>query len=163
MFKPHIGKCVYPGCTRERAPIVVKAGWCDKCNYNHKKEKKPPIKRGLVFKKQITGEAELFRQIWEESDKRCYVCKKPILFPTASNFMHVLAKALNKYPLFKLKKENIVLGCHDSESSCHHRYDKAPRSTLTEPMWLPLFELEEKLKKEYADFKNEIKYSITKK
>jgi len=152
-----MGKCSYEGCKRDWAPIVVKAGWCDRCNYNHKQKHKLSPKPKYQFKRKPTGEAELFAQIWEESDKRCFVCGKPIKHPTPSNFMHVLAKALNKFPLFKTKKENIVLGCHDSESSCHHRFDKEPRSTLTEPMWEPLFELEKNLKIEYEKFKIEIK------
>lgn len=160
MFKPHYGTCLYPNCNKTKAFIVVKAGWCQECNYKHKQQKKkefskPPINK-YSYVKPKTGEADLFYTIWTESNQRCFVCNKPIIYPIASNFMHVLPKALNKYPLFKLFKKNIVLGCHDGESSCHFRFDKAPRSTLTEPMWQKVFKLEAELKEEYKSFKSEI-------
>jgi len=157
MFKPFFGKCEYPGCTRTNAPIVVKANWCDQCNYKHKQAKKKgelkPVKKHWSMKKP-TGEKEIFEEIWVESNGRCFVCNKPIIYPIASNFAHILSKALNKYPLFKLNKDNIRLMCHDSESSCHHRFDKTPRSALIEPMWEKVFELEQKLKDEYLIIKS---------
>ena len=155
MFKPHVNNCIECG---NKTLIVVKKLFCARCNHAHKQAKKKaenkPIKKHWSMK-QPTGEKDLFFTIWAESNQRCFVCDKPIQYPIASNFMHVLPKALNKYPLFKLKRENVVLGCHDNESSCHHRFDKMPRSSLTEPMWKPLFELEARLKEEYINFKLE--------
>lgn len=158
MFKPHIGNCI--SCPRKNVPIVVKKGWCDKCNYEIKKAKKyavggKPIKKELL-KPKNTGQADVFLEIWQESNQRCSVCNKPIQYPIASNFAHILSKALNKYPLFKLYKKNIVLMCHDSEGSCHHRWDKEPRSSLSEPIWKPFFELEAELKEEYKQLKSNI-------
>ncbi len=158
MFKIHIGDCVK--CPRKGTPIVVKAGFCQWCNHEHKQAKKKEAGKSTakyVYKKPNTGEKDVFYTIWCNSDQRCFVCKKPIIYPIASNFLHVLAKALNKFPLFKLNPKNIVLACHDGETSCHHRFDKMPRSTLTEPMWKPLFELEAELKEEYKHFKIEMK------
>lgn len=160
MFKPYYGTCSYPGCTRTNAPIVVKSGWCDRCNHKHKEIKKKEAGKSIkkcTYVKPKTGESEIFLQVWENSNQRCFVCDKAIPYPIASNFLHVLSKALNKFPKFKLYPKNIVLGCHDSETSCHHRWDKMPRSSLIEPMWKPLFELEAELKEEYKQLKSSLK------
>jgi hypothetical protein len=45
-----------------------------------------------------------------------------------------------------------VIGCHDTESSCHDVWDKQPRSNIkNNPMWEKMFELESKLKEEYNE------------
>jgi len=157
MFKPFIGNC--SRCTRTNTVIPVKLGLCQWCNKEAKDAKKK-VSGKKVSKsfasyayKEPTGEAEVFLTVWENSDQRCFVCRKPIPYPIASNFMHVLAKALNAFPKYKLYQPNIVLGCHDSETSCHHRWDKTPRSSLIEPMWKILFELEAKLKAQYPEIK----------
>ena len=137
------------------------------CLYNEKGEeinpshipspmvRKPIKKKPIQYRRKRTGEAEVFEEIWNAlEEKICFVCGRQIGEPSASNFAHILPKALNKYPLFKLNPDNIKLFCHDSYSSCHHRFDKEPRSTLKEPMWKKVFELEEKLKEEYKTLKS---------
>jgi hypothetical protein len=149
MFKPHEGICI---CHNEKRLLVVKAGYCAIGNYDQKQAKRKADgkkQQKYTYTYKPTGEKELFEQISNEREHKCFVCNKPLHELTASNFMHVLPKALNKYPKYKLYKKNIVLGCHDDYSSCHNRFDKEPRSTLTEPMWLPLFELEKQLKQQY--------------
>ncbi len=120
--------------------------------------RKPIKKKPIQYRRKRTGETEVFKIIWEEATKdsqaTCFVCGKNIMEPAASNFAHILPKALNKYPLFKLNPDNIKLFCHDSYSSCHHRFDKEPRSKLKEPMWKKVFELEEQLKEEYKNLKS---------
>ncbi len=120
--------------------------------------RKPIKKKPIQYRRKRTGEKEVFESIWEQATKdsqaTCFVCNKNIMEPTPSNFAHILPKALNKYPLFKLNPDNIKLFCHDSYSSCHHRFDKEPRSTLKEPMWKKVFELEEQLKEEYKNLKS---------
>lgn len=159
MFKPHYGTC--SNCHKTDQLICVKAGYCQKCNYEKKQEDKKlrrtsgtsknriPIQSNFFKTKGSTGEKETFRKVAETQEHKCYVCGKQLGELTVSNFAHILPKALNKYPLFKLNIDNIFLFCHDSYGSCHHRFDKMPRSTLTEPMWNKVFELEEKLKEEY--------------
>lgn len=149
MFRPHFGICV---CHKEKRLIIVKVGYCAEGNHKHKQDKKKASGKkigGYKFIKEPTGEKELFLEVWQNSNQRCFVCNAPIPYPVVSNFMHVLPKALNKYPKYKTYIKNIVLGCHDSESSCHHRWDKTPRSTLTEPMWEKIFILEKELKQQY--------------
>lgn len=172
MFKPHIGNC--NTCSRTETWIVIKAGLCQYCNHEKKQSNTSNIRRGVrheinergnkkgiskvirrVSSKKPTGEREVFQGIADNLRDRwnCFVCGRPLGDLTASNFAHVLPKALNKYPLFKLNPDNIRLLCHDSYGSCHHRFDKEPRSTLTEPMWQPLFDLEAQLKEEYKQLK----------
>lgn len=128
---------------------------CAKCNHEQKQAKKKsagkkPSKSFQSYSfKEPTGEAQVFEKISEERPWICYVCEKQLYELTASNFLHVLPKALNKFPKMKTYDKNIVLGCHDSESSCHHRWDKSPRSSLTEPMWDKMKALEQELKNEY--------------
>jgi hypothetical protein len=117
--------------------------------------RKPIKKKPIQYHRKRTGEAEVFEQIWSAlEEKICFVCGRQIGEPSASNFAHIIPKALNKYPLFKLNPNNIKLFCHDSYSSCHHRFDKEPRSTLKEPMWQKVFALEEELKEEYKLLKS---------
>lgn len=120
------------------------------------KSSPPKARKSIQYRKENTGESEVFKTIWETSEHKCFVCGKAIMEPTASNFAHVIPKALNRYPLFKLHAPNIKLLCHDFYGSCHNRWDKEPRSTLTEPMWKKLFELEEQLKEEYKSLKSNL-------
>lgn len=146
MFKPHYGYCKF--CEQDNQLIVVKAGYCQKCNYDQKQAKKKAAgkKSGPYrFVKKATGEAEVFEEIAEEREWRCYVTGEPLRHLTPTSFMHVLSKALNKFPLFKLHKPNIQLVKDD----IHFRWDHTPRSELTEPYWEKLFKLEEELKNEY--------------
>lgn len=110
-----------------------------------KKERKPlkrtPLKKG----KKPTGEKEVFEEISEERDWICFVSKVPLRELKSNQFMHVLSKAENRFPAFKLYKKNIVL----ASDEIHRRWDFAPRSTLTEPFWKPLFELEQELLNEH--------------
>lgn len=156
MFKSHKNICASCG---QNTLIVVKKMLCGRCNHKLKQEAKKAsgkkVSKSFVSYsyKESTGEAEVFLSVWGNSNQRCFVCNKPILYPIASNFMHVLAKAPNKFPKYRLYEPNIVLGCHDSETSCHHRYDHMPLSTLVEPIWNPLFNLRDKLKAQYPEIK----------
>jgi hypothetical protein len=41
MFRPHHGTCLHPDCkSPEGALLVVKKGWCQRCNHNEKQAKK---------------------------------------------------------------------------------------------------------------------------
>lgn len=149
-FKPHYGHCKF--CEKDAQLICVKSGHCQKCNYDQKQARKKASGKSTAkyqYKREVTGEAELFSKIADEREHKCFICNKVLHNLTPSNFMHVLPKALNKYPKYKLYSSNIVLGCHDDYSSCHNRFDKEPRSTLTEDMWKPLFGLEFFLKTSY--------------
>lgn len=110
-----------------------------------KPEKIIKPKKKYSFKKKPTGEKEVFEKIWAERPHFCQICFTPIPEPTPSNFMHVLAKGLNKYPKFKLNPQNIVMACSD----CHHIWDNA-RHKANAPEWKWVHELELSLKQQYS-------------
>ncbi len=145
MFKPNFGICIK--CSAKQM-IVVKKGLCAKCNYELKQNKKKAEGKETkkkTYVKKPTGELELFKHIGATREHKCFICKKPLHFLTVSNFMHVLPKG--KFEDLRLEEENIVIGCHDFESSCHDVWDKQPRSKIKDnPIWAPMFALEEKLK-----------------
>lgn len=145
MFKPHIGICV---CHGKENILVVKAGYCARGNYELKQNKKKAEGKETkkkTYVKKPTGEYELFKHIGATREHKCFICKKPLHFLTVSNFMHVIPKKQRED--LRLAEENIVIGCHDFESSCHDVWDKQPRSKIKDnPMWAPMFALEEKLK-----------------
>ncbi len=105
-------------------------------------------KEGLT--KNIS-QIDIFEQIWKERPHKCFVCDRPIYDATASNFAHVLSKAKNKYPKFKLNPRNIVLLCHDSEHSHHFDYDNKPHSDLKGIEWNKMFQLQSQLLTEYIE------------
>lgn len=71
-----------------------------------------------------TGEKELFWNIWRNHDHFCEVCDLHILYFNPAHFAHILSKAENKYPKFKLHPDNIsvmCLGCHTTYDHENHK------------------------------------------
>jgi hypothetical protein len=112
-------------------------------NADPKPEKVIKEKKSYSFKKKPTGEKEVFEKIWAERPHFCQICFTPIGEASPTNFMHVLAKGLNKYPKFKLNPQNILLACSD----CHHIWDHARHKVNQFFNWV--FELESSLKEQY--------------
>lgn len=151
MFKPNYGTCSGP-CGNDGKLVVVKDGFCQRCNHERKQAKKKvsgktkskPIKRA-------TGEGSLMEEIvlnLPDHETRCFVCDKRIAVLTYSNMAHVLSKG--RFPLFRLNPNNIRILCFNIQGTgCHSRYDHQPKSTLIEPGWQKLFDLAEELKIEY--------------
>jgi hypothetical protein len=104
-----------------------------------------PLKKAKPLPpKKVTGEGVMFRTIWNTRPHVSFLSGEKLgndAYPWM--FAHVLPK--KKYPDFRLRLENIVLLTWEE----HDRWDKAPRSTLVEPFWKKLFDLEAKLKAEY--------------
>lgn len=105
-----------------------------------KKEKKP-----YRYKRKATGEKEVFDIIWKERPHASQISGTKIKEPKPINFLHVLPKAQNKYPKFKLLKQNIVLGTDEE----HHIWDHNRKSVENDPKWKWMFELEASLKAKY--------------
>lgn len=153
MFRPHYGICI---CHKQHRMLVVKAGFCAEGNFEQKQAKKKASgkKASKSFAsysyKEPTGEASMFEEIAEEREWICYVTGVTLFELKPSQFLHVLPKALNKFPLYKLYKENIVLGTDE----IHFLWDKTPRSELKKDhRFDKLFELEAKLKAQYPEIK----------
>jgi 5-methylcytosine-specific restriction endonuclease McrA len=114
-------------------------------NSDPKPEKVIKEKKKYSFKKKPTGEKDVFEKIFAERPHFCQVCFTPIGEATPSNFPHVLPKAMNKYPKFKLNPANILLACED----CHVKWDHKRKSIESNIDWQWVFHLEQKLKEEY--------------
>lgn len=115
------------------------------------KKKPKPLKRTPLKKvKKKTGEKEVFESIAESREWVCFVTGEKLYELKASQFAHVLSKAPNKYPKFKLLDRNIVL----LSDWAHRKWDFSPRSELTEPIWDKMKALESVLKTEYKLLKN---------
>lgn len=121
--------------------------------YNKKPSSSLKTRKPIFKPKKGTGEKEIFAEIAEEREWVCFVTGKGLTELTATQFAHVLPKALNKYPLFKLYKENIVLLSNEA----HYAWDFKSRDELRKDrMFDKLFELEEKLKEEYKLLKQQL-------
>lgn len=83
---------------------------CTFCNRKRLHKNKP--------KKEPTGEAKMFEEIWEERPHICTECNKPLGDePRVHYFSHIKPKG--KYPELRLKKTNIDILCFD----CHYERD----------------------------------------
>lgn len=128
---------------------------CKKCNESAKDEKRGRKKKGLGLKKP-TGEKAIFDEIWGDRLHRSFVSGKNLdKFAKDdryySLFMHVLPKG--KYPKFRLKKENIVLGTPwehilFDQGTVEQRHEYALRNNIS---WKPLYELRDSLIEEYSE------------
>lgn len=133
-------------------PNIFKSGSEDAKPSPKEKKPKTPIARSPIKKKVVaTGEGNLFEWIWNERKHVSFINGEPLGNEACSfMFMHVLSKAQNKYPLFKLYPKNIVLGTWEQ----HDMWDKGLRSDLKDlPEWKKMFDLESELKKEYSKLK----------
>lgn len=74
------------------------------------------------FKRKKTGEAELFRQIWEERGHCCTNCKA-FLGSQPRTFFFAHIKPKGNYPELRLDPTNIRLLCLE----CHRAYDQGTK------------------------------------
>lgn len=114
------------------------------CQYHYKQEQglkqlekqksKPPKKRKRIdrkkdlaysYKREPTGEAEVFREIWNERPHECQHCGKSLgNIPKAHFFAHIKSK--KQHPELRLEKTNIWILCWDlgkQKENCHYLYD----------------------------------------
>jgi hypothetical protein len=107
---------------------------------------KPKKKKVYKYVKKATGEKEVFQEIWNERPHESQIDKSPLGEAASFMFMHVLAKGQNKYPKFKLNKQNIVL----ATLAQHHNWDNARHKCVSSD-WDKIWELEESLKQQYKE------------
>ncbi len=113
----------------------------DPKKFSAKKEAKP-----LRTKKKVTGELELFKEIWTERKHVSHFSGALIAEFDVEYFMHVLPKGKNQYPHFKLYKKNIVLGTRDE----HYMHHNIPRSEWPANFRNEIERMETELKLEYS-------------
>jgi hypothetical protein len=87
-------------------------------------------------------EADLFRYIWETQPHYSYISGIPIREPSPANFAHVLSKALNRHPHFRLNPNNIILATMEEHSLIdqgtvltRERYCKRIKSASFKPFY----------------------------
>lgn len=153
MFKPHYGQCLGP-CRKDGQLIPVKDGFCQKCNYERKQNKKKAAGKSVkkyAYVPEATGEGRMMEDIvlgLTDEATCCLVCKKPIAVFMYGNMAHVLSK--KQYPEYRLYKKNIAILCFNLDGdNCHHKYDHTAHSNLVGEGWKKLFEIAEQLKQQY--------------
>jgi hypothetical protein len=109
-----------------------------------KPEKKEKVKKVYRYKKKPTGEKEVFEKIWKTRKAFSQILGQFLGEYNVSYFAHVLPKAQNKYPEYKLNPQNIVLMTLQE----HHNWDNA-RHKCTGTEWKWVYELEASLKEQY--------------
>lgn len=113
------------------------------------KKGKKPLKRTAIKKSfKATGEKELFENIATSREWICFVTGEKLWELKPTQFAHILPKALNKFPRYKLFEKNIVL----LSDWTHRQWDFAPRSELKkDDRFDKLFKLEAELKQQYPE------------
>lgn len=110
MFKPNYNLCSLCG---KQSLIVVKKGYCQRCNKEQKHNKKKSegkYKAPKQYVKKKIGTLDLFKEIWDERPHVCQVTGELIKKFDVSNFSHIVPRSLS----FKLAldKENIWIVTH---------------------------------------------------
>ncbi len=85
---------------------------------------KPPKKQQALSRgnRKVTGEAEMFKEIWSEREHRCTNCKCHLGDEAkAFFFAHILPKG--RHPELRLVKTNVMICCFD----CHQQYDQGTK------------------------------------
>ena len=101
------------------------------------------------YRRKATGEAELFDEIFFERERVSVVSGENLNSYYGSMFYynlfaHVIPKAKNRYPKFKLNKKNIALLTPQE----HKMWDER-RWECDDPAWDYMKALEQELKEEY--------------
>jgi len=73
------------------------------------------------------SETELFKHIWDTIPHYSFVSGIPIREPSPANFAHVLSKAVNRYPHFRLFPDNIILVTQEEHNLIDQGTDESRR------------------------------------
>jgi hypothetical protein len=141
--------CSYP---------VFGKGFCKMHQYLRTDKKPKPLKKKAIKPKtrENSGQAALFLSIWYSSDRLSFLSGKPLdryagtdFFPNL--FAHVLSKAQNKYPKFKLYANNIILLTPEEHTLFDHGTieQREKYGKLNGCDWEKVYKLKDELIKEY--------------
>lgn len=104
------------------------------------KQRKPMKRTPLKAKRKASGQAKVFKAIWDSRPHWCEVCWATIQQPRPENFSHLLPKGA--YPELKLDERNIVLKCRD----CHNLWHRHGASGLRYSFsWVRIVQLRDEL------------------
>jgi len=149
----------------KRSPLH--GDFCKKCNdvrLTTKNADKPKRKR-IKRVKNYTGERELFMDIWNDSKKCSFLSGKSLIHLANykddpdraglfySCFAHVLPKASNKYPLFRVNRANIVLLTPEEHNLLDFGTEEQRQkyAEKNDCRWKGIYELRERLKRQYKE------------
>lgn len=123
---------------------------CHYCNEKRKDDKRTIPKKAYTYIRKPTGERVLFDSIFNTRSQVSYVSGESLASYKDTElyvnlFAHVIPKAKNRYPKFKLYDKNIRLLTPDQ----HHQWDNRRWEIENDPQWQGMFTLEEILKEEY--------------
>lgn len=113
-------------------------------NPQPKPEKGEKVNKQYKYKKKPTGELEVFKKIWDERGPYSQVSGQYLGEFNICHFAHIIPKAKNKYPHFKLNPENICLMTFDE----HFLYDNQNHKCNTDE-WIWVHDIKDKLKEQY--------------
>jgi len=110
-------------------------------------------------KEAIATQSEIFMEIWEERPHVSFLSGRPINIMPGTDlwyvcFAHVLSKALNKFPRYKLYKPNVQLLLPEEHTLLDHGYSDQRERYAKEYNcdWNKIYELSETLKLQYPYF-----------
>lgn len=122
--------------------ICRKGGKCECFDFNKKF-----CKNWVPDKpKKISGQKELFEEIWNTTPHVCWITGDRLPEPAkADYFFHVLPKG--GFPKYKFNPENLIL----TRSDYHRDWHSKGRSELLkkDPRWQRVFDLYDRLQEEY--------------
>jgi len=111
---------------------------------DEKKIAEKRIKGSIRRVRKATGEGKVFREIWDERERKSEVSKTNLGNIMSVFFMaHILRKS--QYPKMRLDKRNIKLMRPDE----HHMWDNHKEELVGLERWDKIFALEKELIEEY--------------
>jgi hypothetical protein len=138
--------CKHDGCNNP----VFSHSFCRSHQWCRQDDKRPVASTSIHSKKErhikpkkgITGELELFKQIWAEREHVSYVSGVKIPVFDIKSFHHVCTK--QAFPELRLVKENIVLLTRAEHANAHaHTFDDLIKRNSN---WSKVKELHDALK-----------------
>jgi len=115
-------------CGNDRYIVNRKHTLCNACNsirLSPAKKAAGKTTKKYTYKRKPTGEAEVFREIWEEREHICTNCKIHLGNDARAHyFAHIKPK--KKHPELRLEKTNISLLC----MQCHYELDMGTKESF---------------------------------
>jgi hypothetical protein len=139
-----LGGPTFKGCGNQAFIANRTRKLCLDCNKLRLSAGKEIIKKVKVKPRKVTGELNVFKEIWAERPPECEVCKRSVEF-SPYIFSHVLTKGA--YPGFRLYKKNIIIKCWEYDGTgCHQQWETGDRGV---PKFKWVNDLAQELKEEY--------------
>ena len=115
-----------------------------------KKESKPRPRTAFKTKRKVTGERELFIEMYKECGKVCALSGADLLPPEHPMFHHQFSHILPKgsYGRWRLRKENIVPCLKQFHDQWEAIKDKE-RLAVVQPLWKPWCDIYYSLRYQY--------------